>query len=66
MSAIDDSGRDQRAGDGVGIDAQVAEWRHYLLHRQSIAPADVDELEDHLGVRWGPCATPAWRRMKRS
>ncbi|MEO6398788.1 MAG: permease prefix domain 1-containing protein [Tepidiformaceae bacterium] len=30
------------------IEAQISEWRSYLLRRQSIHHIDVDELEDHL------------------
>ncbi|MEL5991985.1 permease prefix domain 1-containing protein [Microbacterium phosphatis] len=30
------------------IEAQIAQWRQYVLRRQAISPADVDELEDHL------------------
>lgn len=32
----------------VDLDAQVARWRSFVTRRQAIAPADVDELEDHL------------------
>src|SRR5688572_12801892 len=31
-----------------GIEAQIREWRSYLLRRQTIHHVDVDELEDHL------------------
>src|SRR6185295_12750334 len=31
----------------ASIEAQIREWRSYLL-RRPIAPSDVDELEDHL------------------
>jgi len=31
-----------------GIEAQIGEWRSYLLRRRTIAHVDVDELEDHL------------------
>lgn len=31
-----------------GIEAQIREWRTYLLRRRTIAHVDVDELEDHL------------------
>lgn len=31
-----------------GIEAQIREWRTYLLRRRSIHHVDVDELEDHL------------------
>ena len=30
------------------IEAQIGEWRAYLLRRQAIQRVDVDELEDHL------------------
>lgn len=30
------------------IEAQIQEWRAYLLHRRTIHQVDVDELEDHL------------------
>ena len=31
-----------------GIEAQIQEWRSYLLRRRTIHNVDVDELEDHL------------------
>jgi hypothetical protein len=31
-----------------GIEAQISEWRAYLVRRQAIEHGDVDELEDHL------------------
>ena len=31
-----------------GIEAQIREWRSYLLRRRTIHHVDVDELEDHL------------------
>ncbi len=31
-----------------GIEAQIREWRSYLLRRRTIDHVDVDELEDHL------------------
>src|SRR5918992_2661647 len=31
-----------------GIEAQIREWRSYLLRRRTIHQVDVDELEDHL------------------
>jgi hypothetical protein len=31
-----------------GIEAQIREWRAYLLRRRTVDHADVDELEDHL------------------
>ena len=30
------------------VDTRIAQWRQYVLRRQAISPADVDELEDHL------------------
>ncbi len=33
---------------GPGIEAQIGEWRSYLLRRRTIHDVDVDELEDHL------------------
>ncbi|HET9200063.1 MAG TPA: hypothetical protein VFO84_03685 [Dehalococcoidia bacterium] len=33
---------------GPGIEAQISQWRSYLLRRQTIHRVDVDELEDHL------------------
>ncbi|MET8530014.1 permease prefix domain 1-containing protein [Micromonospora sp. NPDC005172] len=30
------------------LEAQVAQWRQYVLRRGTLSPADVDELEDHL------------------
>ncbi|HXD28679.1 MAG TPA: permease prefix domain 1-containing protein [Arthrobacter sp.] len=32
----------------VELEAQIGRWRGYLQRRQAIAPADLDELEDHL------------------
>jgi len=32
----------------TGIEAQIREWRTYLLRRRTIDSLDVDELEDHL------------------
>jgi hypothetical protein len=32
----------------AGIEAQIREWRSYLLRRRTIHYVDVDELEDHL------------------
>jgi hypothetical protein len=34
-----------------GIEAQIREWRSYLLRRRTIHHVDVDELEDHLRVQ---------------
>src|SRR5688572_2143665 len=31
-----------------GIEAQIREWRTYILRRRTIHHVDVDELEDHL------------------
>ena len=31
-----------------GIEAQIREWKSYLLRRRTIHDVDVDELEDHL------------------
>ena len=31
-----------------GIEAQITEWRSYLLRRRTIHDVDVEELEDHL------------------
>jgi hypothetical protein len=30
------------------IEAQIREWRSYLVRRRTIHHVDVDELEDHL------------------
>jgi hypothetical protein len=30
------------------LEAQVAQWRHYVQRRQELQPSDADELEDHL------------------
>src|SRR5687768_5134351 len=32
----------------TGIEAQIREWRSYILRRRTVHPVDVDELEDHL------------------
>jgi hypothetical protein len=32
----------------VELETNIDRWRGYVLRRQAIAPADVDELEDHL------------------
>ena len=34
--------------DRGGLDAQFAQWRHYVQRRRELRRADVDELEDHL------------------
>lgn len=39
------------------IEAQVTEWRAYMLRRKAISEADVDELEDHLRERVGDLTT---------
>lgn len=33
------------------LEAQIAEWRSYMLRRRAVNSADVDELEDHLRER---------------
>ncbi|MCC3762896.1 permease prefix domain 1-containing protein [Glycomyces sp. TRM65418] len=35
------------------LEAQIAEWRTYMLRRRAIHGSDVDELEDHLRERVG-------------
>ena len=30
------------------LEAQVAQWRHYVQRRRELQPSDADELEDHL------------------
>lgn len=35
-------------GTDAELEAQIDRWRGYVQRRQAIAPADVDELEDHL------------------
>ena len=30
------------------LEELIAEWRAYILRRQTLRPADVEELEDHL------------------
>lgn len=39
--------------DPVSLEEQIAEWRNYLLRRQTIHPVDVAELEDHLREQVG-------------
>ncbi|MEV8437895.1 permease prefix domain 1-containing protein [Actinosynnema sp. NPDC051121] len=34
--------------DQGGLEAQFAQWRHYVQRRRELRQADVDELEDHL------------------
>ncbi|MFJ6675069.1 permease prefix domain 1-containing protein [Actinosynnema sp. NPDC091369] len=34
--------------DRGGLEAQFAEWRHYVQRRRELRQTDVDELEDHL------------------
>ncbi len=35
----------------TGLEAQIDHWRWYVLRRQAISSADVDEMEDHLRER---------------
>jgi hypothetical protein len=35
----------------MGLEAQIDHWRWYVLRRQAISAADVDEMEDHLRER---------------
>lgn len=35
----------------TGLEAQIDHWRWYVLRRQAISAADVDEMEDHLRER---------------
>ena len=35
-------------GTNAELEAQIDRWRGYVQRHQAIAPADVDELEDHL------------------
>ncbi|XVS61210.1 permease prefix domain 1-containing protein [Actinosynnema sp. CA-299493] len=35
-------------GDQGDLDAQFAQWRHYVQRRRELRQTDVDELEDHL------------------
>ena len=35
-------------GDGQALEERITEWRAYVRRREAMAPADVDELEDHL------------------
>ncbi|WP_026923616.1 permease prefix domain 1-containing protein [Glycomyces arizonensis] len=35
----------------TGLEAQIAQWRTYMLRRRGMHDADVDELEDHLRGR---------------
>jgi len=30
------------------LEAQFAQWRHYVQRRRELQPSDADELEDHL------------------
>ncbi|HEY7564531.1 MAG TPA: hypothetical protein VIA81_06360 [Acidimicrobiia bacterium] len=34
--------------DAKDLESQISQWRDFLLYRETIEPADVDELEDHL------------------
>ena len=36
------------SADRASLEAQIAQWRQYLRHRQAIHSQDVAELEDHL------------------
>jgi hypothetical protein len=38
-------------GNDTELEAQIAEWRAYMLRRRAVSGADVDELEDHLRER---------------
>jgi MYXO-CTERM domain-containing protein len=35
-------------GPAHDLEAQFAQWRHYVQRRRELGPADADELEDHL------------------
>ena len=35
-------------GEDPRVEDQIEQWRSYLVHRDAIASADVDELEGHL------------------
>jgi hypothetical protein len=39
--------------DNTDLEAQIAEWRSYMLRRRAVHDSDVDELEDHLRERVG-------------
>ena len=39
------------ADSDTNVEAQIAEWRAYMLRRRNIHETDVDELEDHLRGR---------------
>lgn len=39
------------AGDKQVLEERIGEWRSYVLRRQAVDTADVDELEDHLRSR---------------
>jgi hypothetical protein len=49
-----------------GLEAQFAQWRHYVQRRRELQPSDADELEDHLRgsvdelVAVGLCADEAF------
>jgi hypothetical protein len=34
--------------DATELDDQISQWRHYIQRSQTIAPADIAEMEDHL------------------
>ena len=36
------------AREGEELEAQFAQWRHYVQRRRELQPSDADELEDHL------------------
>ncbi len=36
------------AREGQELEAQFAQWRHYVQRRRELQPSDADELEDHL------------------
>jgi len=36
------------SGEDYRVEDQIEQWRSYLVHRDAIAPTDVDELEGHL------------------
>src|ERR1700755_3502017 len=42
-------GQGMTALDGPGeLEAQFAQWRHYVQRRRELQPSDAEELEDHL------------------
>lgn len=42
--------------DAVDVEEQLGQWRTFVERRQVLAPADVDELEDHLRSRMADLA----------